>query len=535
MYARFYRWATDRINGNGIVAFITNRSFIDSRTFDGFRKSISQEFDYAYIVDLQGDIRGNNKQANENIFNIMTGVAIAFFIRKEKADTKFIKYYSVNFEKAKEKLEFLQATPLRAIPFDNIQADKNNNWINIAVNDFNSLKPLIDKQNKLGKTIKNKEVLFYKYSNGISTNRDEWVYDFDIKNLEKKSKFFIDEYNSEVERWIQFKKETNYIDIKAESNPVVDKFLHDRNLIKWSKMIKRDKFRKGKKGVFKKTDITKCIYRPYTLKYLYNSYISIDLVGQFSDFFPKKDTENKIIVLRSTSPLRDFSVIAVSTIFDLHAGDGNSGFIGIGLYIYDNKNNKIENLTDWGLKQFTEHYKDETITKEDVFYYTYAVFHNPEYIKKYELNLKREFPRIPFYLDFWKWSKWGKELMDLHIDYESAEQYELKILEEDKPKEKPKPKLKAIPENGEIVLDENTSIAGIPKTAWEYKFGNRSALHWIVDQYKEKTIDDKTLSEMFKTYKFADYKQIVIELIKKITTISVKTMEIVNQMKETKG
>jgi len=523
MYARFFRWATDRINGNGIVAFITNRSFIDSRTFDGFRKSISQEFDYLYIVDLHGDIRANSSQANANVFNIMTGVAIAFLIRKEKADSKFIKYYSVDFEKATEKLEFLQRTSLRTIPFESIQADDNNNWINIADNDFNSLKLLIDKQNKLAKTIKNKEVLFYKYSNGISTNRDEWVYDFDIKNLEEKAKFFISEYNSEVERWKKFKKETNYIDIKAESNPVVDKFLHDRNIIKWSKMIKRDKFRKEKKGVFKKSDITKCHYRPFTAKLLYNGYIPIDLIGQFDSFVQKKALENKIITFNQSQ--KEFNVLASNTLVDLHF---NGDTVCIPLYRYD-KSKKIENLTDWGLNQFTDHYNDATITKEDVFNYTYAIFHNPVYRKKYELNLKREFPRIPFYNNFWKWSKWGKELMELHIGYENVKSYELKVKSEEL-KEKPKPKLKAIPESGEIILDENTSISGIPDLAWEYKFGNRSALHWIADQYKEKTIDDKTIAEKFNTYKFADYKETVIDLIKRITTVSVRTMEIVKLM-----
>ncbi len=525
MYARFYRWATDRINGNGIVAFITNRSFIDSRTFDGFRKSIAQEFDYVYVVDLHGDIRANSSQAKANVFNIMTGVAIAFFIRKENADTKLIKYYSVDFETAKEKLEFLQTTPLRTIPFENIQADKNNNWINIADNDFSTLKPLIDKQNKLANTIKNKEVIFFKYSNGISTNRDEWVYDFDEKNLINKANFFINEYNSEVERWKEFKKNTNYIDIKAESNPVVDSFLHDRNIIKWSKMIKRDKFRKGKKGVFKKNDITKCFYRPFTLKYLYNGSIAIDLFGQFKIFFPKKKSLNKIITISTLT--NELQCLATNNLTSL---DFLARTVCIPLFYYDNKGHKTDNLTDWGLTQFTDHYKDETITKEDVFYYTYSVLHNPAYRKNYELNLKREFPRIPFYSDFWKWSKWGKELMDLHIAYENAESYKLGIVNCDL-KEKPKCKLKAVPENDEIILDENTCISGIPKSAWDYKFGNRSALHWIIDQYKEKTIDDKTIAEKFNTYKFADYKQTVIDLIARITTVSVRTMEILTKMK----
>jgi predicted helicase len=528
MYARFYRWATDRINGNGIIAFITNRSFIDSRTFDGFRKSMSKEFDYIYIVDLNGDIRANSGQAKANVFNIMTGVAIAFFIRKEKADTKFIKYYSLDYPTAKEKLEFLQTNPLRTIPFENIQADENSNWINIADNDFNTLKPLIDKQNKLAKTIKNKEVLFYRFSNGTVTNRDEWVYDFDKELLKKKINYFYQEYNSFVSDWKNHIKNIKSFSTKKpdEKIKLASDFVFSKELtIKWSGRLFRDKLLKLRTSKFKSEFIRFAHYRPFTKKHLYSDYIPIDIQGQLFDFLPI-NVQNKIISINQSK--KEFNVLASDTLIDLHF---NGDSVCIPLFCYDKKGKKMDNLTDWGLKQFADHYKDETITKEDIFYYTYAVFHNPEYNKKYELNLKREFPRIPFYKDFWKWSKWGKELMDLHIGYENAEHYEIKIHEEEKLKDKPKPKLKALPENGEIILDENTYISGIPELAWEYKFGNRSALHWIVDQYKEKTIDDKTIAEKFNTYKFADYKQTVIDLIKRITTVSIRTMEIINKIK----
>ncbi len=512
MYARFYRWATDRINGNGIVAFITNRSFIDSRTFDGFRKSISQEFDYAYIVDLHGDIRANSNQAKANVFNIMTGVAIAFFIRKANADTKYIKYYSVDYETAKEKLEFLQTTPLRTIPFENIQADKNNNWINIADNDFEKLIPVAKKANK------NEETIFNLFTNGFVTNRDEWVIDFSETQLHGKIKFFIETYNHDVKKISDKKKITE-----------INDFLNYD--IKWSEALKNNLLR-NKKLKFVKKSFSLIAYRPFIKKVYYTEKKLSDRLtkNHYSLFGTELNEDNKVI-LYSFGKRGDFSSLATKYLPSLDIFIPNATHC-LGLFRFDKKGKKIDNLTDWGLTQFTEHYKDETITKEDVFSYTYAVFHNPEYTKKYELNLKREFPRIPFYLDFWKWSKWGKELMDLHIGYENAEPFELKVKSEEL-KVNPKPKLKAIPEDCEIILDENTSISGIPKSAWEYKFGNRSALHWIVDQYKEKTIDDKTIAEKFNTYKFADYKEIVIDLIKRITTVSVKTMEIVNQMEQT--
>jgi predicted helicase len=223
--------------------------------------------------------------------------------------------------------------------------------------------------------------------------------------------------------------------------------------------------------------------------------------------------------------------------------------------------NRIDNITDWGLAQFRGKYEggmmnDESkngkrrgskITKEDIFHYVYGVLHNPAYRKKYELNLKREFPRIPFYDDFKKWAKWGKELMELHIGYETVKPHKLAKSHPPTPSigmeggkdsgkkvkadtRTPKAKLKADKENGIIILDEDTSLLGIPKEAWEYKLGNRSALEWILDQYKEKTPKDPTIREKFNTYKFADFKDKVIDLIQRVTTVSVRTVEIMKEM-----
>ena len=173
----------------------------------------------------------------------------------------------------------------------------------------------------------------------------------------------------------------------------------------------------------------------------------------------------------------------------------------------------------------------ETITKLDIFHYTYAVLHNPAYRTKYELNLKREFPRLPFYEDFHQWASWGKSLMDLHLNYETIEPYGLQRVEIAS-KDNPKAKLKADKTNGVISLDENTQLIGVEVIAWEYKLGNRSALEWILDQYKEKKPKDPTIAKLFNTYKFADYKEQVIDLLQRVCTVSVKTMAIVQQMSD---
>jgi REP element-mobilizing transposase RayT len=198
------------------------------------------------------------------------------------------------------------------------------------------------------------------------------------------------------------------------------------------------------------------------------------------------------------------------------------------------------------------------ITKLDIFHYTYAVLHHPAYRTKYELNLKREFPRLPFYADFHQWAAWGEGLMDLHLNYETVEPYGLRRVDVERKKSAsdtplqatliptdtpdpakpikrttPKAKLKADKTEGKILLDTETTLEGIPAVAWDYKLGNRSALEWILDQYKEKTPKDPTIAKLFNTYKFADYKEHVIDLLQRVCTVSVRTMEIIQQMPDT--
>jgi predicted helicase len=161
--------------------------------------------------------------------------------------------------------------------------------------------------------------------------------------------------------------------------------------------------------------------------------------------------------------------------------------------------------------------------------------HDPFYREKYALNLKREFPRIPFYADFWRWAEWGETLMALHIGYETVAPWPLGRI--DAPDEKsskaglaPKAVLKADKDAGNIQLDSETQLAGVPSQAWTYRLGNRSALEWILDQYKERAPKDPTIREKFNTYRFADHKEKVIDLLKRVTRLSVETMQIVEAM-----
>lgn len=498
MYARFYRWAFDRLDNNGIVAFITNRSFIDSRTFDGFRKCIQTDFDFAYIIDTKSDVRANPKISGtaNNVFGIQTGVAIMFLVKKLKRDNTICRIHYIAMEdiwKKEEKLHWLTENPLQKIHFENIQPDKNNNWINLSENNWDEFISL--------------ENLFTLTTPGTVSNRDDWTYDFSEKNIEDKFRYECKEIN-------------NLLVQNNKSFPFT---------IKWSNTLK-GKFLKGTKASFNKRKIIKSLFRPFSLKYYYaDKYWNDRLTQNHFDIFGNEfDKQNICVSFNGVGMDKAFHIIASKYLPHLQLTPNGHC---ISLYHYHKNGNRLENITDWGLEQFQKNYKDKKITKENIFHYTYSVLHNPAYRKKYELNLKREFPRIPFYKDFQQWCNWGKQLMDLHINYETVKPFALKE-KTDKEVTNPKCKLKTDKENGIIILDEATTLKGIPKQAWEYKLGNRSALEWILDQYKEKKPSDPTIAEKFNTYKFTDYKPQVIDLLKRVCTVSVETMRIVEEMNE---
>ena len=487
-YTRFYRWAMDRIDKNGVLAFVTNRSFIDSRTFDGFRKCLLDDFSSCFIVDTKSDVRANPKIAGttHNVFGIQTGVAIMFLIKKEEQTGNCdINYISMddNWRK-EEKLDWLRTHKLQNIPFQKITPDKNNNWINNTDNNWDGLLDLINKTSKAGKK---SSAIFQLYTLGVNTNRDEWIYDFDKENLIKKINFFIKAYNKNISE--------KYFDLN----------------IKWSSSLKDHKAR-GIKANYNSSYILTTVYRPFVKMYHYTEKLLNHRLTQnhYDIYGGDLLIQNFSICLPGPNSPKNFHTYSVNQPIDLNALPAGTQCLPI--HRYDENGNQIDNITDWGLEQFVNHYNTSplplslrrrgikgevgTITKEDIFHYVYAVLHNPAYRKKYELNLKREFPRIPFYKDFWQWAKWGKQLMDLHINYEDAKPFPLKVIASETKKEhkkqkemftkveepevlyahqpKIKVKLKADKQNGTIEIDELTLIKDIPKEAWEYKLGNRS-------------------------------------------------------------
>jgi len=550
MYARFFRWASDRLNENGVLAFVTNRSFIESRTFDGFRKTVAKEFADIYVVDLGGDVRANPKLSGtkHNVFGIQTGVAISFMVKKVSGtkDKRLARVHYVRrpeMETAEEKLSFLASHPMRALDFDEVQPDKTHNWVNLTSNDFETLMPLASKDTKAAKTAGKERAIFKLLSLGVVTNRDEWVYDESRDVLQAKVQHFVDTYESERLRWSSAKS-------RAKTGEFVSRE------IKWTSELEAHLVR-GTELAVDPARVRSAMYRPFFRRWTYYSDVITHRLYQQDSIFPVEGAwDNRAIVYTQPGSQKPFMASAVSSLPDLHFVGAAAGTECLPFWRYE-AGERVDNITDWALKQFTAHYKavepspqpspsgrggkaGRRITKEAIFHYCYAVLHDPAYREKYAQNLKREFPRIPLYgsspADFWQWAAWGEALMALHIGYEAVAPFPL--TRTDTPDEKaraagqsPKAILRADPAAGCITLDSETTLRGIPPEAWTYKLGNRCALEWVLDQYKEKKPKDPTIREKFDTYRFADHKEKVIDLLARVTTVSVETVRIVAAMK----
>ena len=528
MYKRFIRWASDRLADDGIIAFVTNRAYLDARQDDGFRQVVAREFSDLYFLDLGSDVRRNPKISgtSHNVFGIQTGVAIGFFVR-EKAK---LGYCGVHYarredvEVAVDKLAFLQDAKLDGIAFENISPDGKHNWLNQSKTDFNTLVPLADHGNVRPKTTDSSQAMFSLYSNGVKTQRDEWVFDYDVNDLSSKIEFFADIYENKrsVLAGNQFDD--------SELGPD----------IKWDYDLRRHLFRNVPVR-FSQIHVVPSLYRPFVNKYLY---FLRELNGrqyQMPRIFPAgKRGHNKVICFLAPGGRPDFAVMASDRVPSLALFiDGTQC---LPLYRYTPEGERVGNITEWGIQRINDHYRAEWgddydrlagkggITADDIFAYTYAALHDPKYRKVYEIDLKQGFPRLPFHHDFYEWSRLGRKLLDLHIGFESATLWNLQTVDTDTPAAKPV--LRANKDRGTIALDRKTTLTGIPESAWQYRLGSRTALEWVLDQYKERKPKDPTIRERFNTYRFADHKEHVIDLLKRVCTVSVETVRIVNQLGE---
>lgn len=509
MYVRFWRWASDRLRDDGVIAFVTNRNYIDKVAFDGFRKTIAEEFAEAWIMDLGGDVRANPKISGtkHNAMGIQTGLTIGFMVR-DKTANGFKLFYARRPEEetAADKLAFLESVQ----DFDRwdvapLKPDAKGNWLSTDHPDWAGFLPLADPSKGPGDSAGRVEAIFRLTSNGIQTKRDDWLVGQTRASVTAKARFLIKAYNSSL-------------------GPKT----HQHIGIKWDAEL--DKLRaSGRELIFDGKKLERVMYRPFDVRWLYRERKLIARTFRLDHLF-SDNAVNECIIVSDRGFRSPFSALASDVVPEHHALATTDAFQVLARYRYNSQGERLDNITDWALKQFRTRYSDNSIGKDDIFAYCYAALHDPVFRETFAADLRREFPRVPLHDNFVKWRDWGEALLELHIGYEKAKPFKFKRIDA-AAKLAAIPKLRSEPDKGLVIVDSETQLTGIPREAWDYRLGNRSAIDWVLDQHKEKTPRDPTVRAKFNTYRFADYKESMIDLLARVITVSLETVKITEAMR----
>ena len=522
-YVKAIRWASDRLVHDGIVALVTNNSFIDGIAFDGMRQYLELEFDKIYVLDLGGNIRKNPKLSGttHNVFGIQVGVSINIFVKCSKHKSLKIYYARMDeFWRKQEKLDQLENLEnIGNVDWIEIRPDRKHIWLTNGLEDeFNDFISIGNKDAKYekGDVI---NCIFKLFSNAVHSSRDTWVYNYSLQKLETNIQRTIDTYNEQVMGWKQ----------KANQSLTIDDFVnYDDTKISWSSTLKIY-LKRGKLHQSDFSKIRSSLYRPFCNQFLYFDEILNDRRGHFLYIFPTPDTqkENLVITIPGVGNRKEFGCFISKFIIALDFAFEKAQCFPFYTYDQDGTNRK-ENITDWSLEQFRNYYQDQTITKWDIFYYTYGLLHHPSYRERYAANLKRELPRIPYAPDFRGFADAGQQLADLHLNYEEKPEYPLKFIENDQvPLDWRVEKMKLSKDKTQIIYNEFLTLSGIPPEVFQYRLGNRSALDWIIDQYQIKT--DKR-SGIVNDPNRLDDEQYIVRLIGQVITVSLETVKIVDSL-----
>ena len=531
-YVKAIRWASDRIGDEGVVAFVTNNSFLDAVAFDGMRRHLANDFDAIYILDLGGNARKGLKVSDANIFGIRVGVNINLFVKTGRAmnrtttnedasvPSRIFYYRTDDLWNKKQKFDFLnERGHIGNIDWQPIRPDARCTWLTEGLHtEFETFIPMGTKE---AKAVTNAvvDVIFKTYSLGVSTNRDAWARNFNRNTLAENMNRLIGTYNAEVDRW---KRREN-----RDAN-VDDFVVYDNTKIKWSRDLKLD-LKRSRIAEYAEGKVKNSLYRPFTKSNLFFDRVMNEEVYSFPSIFPTPETEqeNRVICVAGIGDRKGFGCLTTNRIPSIDLAFEKAQCFPFYTYDEDGRNRR-ENITDWALEQFRVHYGDKTIGKWDIFHHVYGLLHHPTYRERYQANLKRDLPRLPYAPDFWEFAKAGQRLGETHIGYEDADEYPIKKIETPgKPLDWRVEKMKLSKDKTQIVYNDFLTLDGIPAKAFDYRLGNRSALEWVIDQYRVKT--DKR-SGIVNDPNREDAPQYIVKLIGKVITVSLETVEIVEKL-----
>lgn len=538
-YIRAIRWASDRVKDSGVIAFVSNGSFIDGNAADGLRKCLVGEFSKLYVYNLRGNQRTSGEQSRREGGKIFgsgsrTPVTICVLVKDPSHTGEAVLHYRDigDYLSREEKLDIIsQEGSIAHTEWEVIVPNEAADWINQRDEKYDTYQPIGDKATK-GKP--NTPGVFQLYSRGLATSRDAWVYNFSVRAVEDNVRRMIEFYNSQI----------------GVEQPDMDS-----TKIAWNRSLLT--FRaQGRALAFEQESMRNSLYRPFCKQTAYFNRELNDMVYQLPKLFPTPAHEN-IAIIASIAGTKDFSVLITDTLPDLHlVGDAQT----FSLYTYEpvveddggfNLNlgggeivdgyTRKENITDATLAAYRSTYGDEGIAKEDIFYYIYALLHHPEYREKYAADLKKMLPRIPLVKGFWEYSRVGRALAEIHLGYESVEPYPL-----DEVVSSPAPvdleerfefyrvqKLQFGPKKDKTRIKYNghLTLKGIPEEAHEYQVNGRSALEWVIDRYQVKTDKKSLITNDPNDYcRAVNNPRYIVDLIMRLVTVSLETQKLVGTL-----
>ncbi|RPF68012.1 DEAD/DEAH box helicase [Helicobacter pylori] len=525
------RMASDVVKDKGVVGFVVNGSFIDSKSADGFRKCVAQEFSHLYALNLRGNQRTSGEVSRKEGGKIFDSgsratVAVIFFVKDKSAPNNTIFYYEVeDYLKREAKLNLLAGFEnLESVPFKEITPNDKGDWINQRNDDFEKLIPL-----KRDKTLQN-DSIFDINSGGVVSGRDPWVYNFSPKNLMQSVQKCIDTYNADLKRFNVRFREAFKQRTKGVKSDKLHKHLNDQEIttdktkIAWTRSLKKEFIKNENLPASGMERVRLSLYRPFNKQWLYWDKTWNEEQSQLPKIFPDKSAQNVVI----NTTIRNFSALIGDAIPDCHfIGDANA----YPLYYYDDLGNRYNAISGYALNLFRRHYKDNTIVEEEIFYYIYAIFHHKGYLEKYKNSLAKEAPRIALSEDFKELSVLGKELGELHLNYESGEMHTSvkHNLLENAEVEGYYDVVKMTKKGDRIQYNHHITITQIPKKAFDYVVNGKSAIDWVIERYSITKDKDSLIENNPNHYAGGKY---VFELLCRVIKLSEKSVDLIEKISE---
>lgn len=555
-YIRAIRWASDRIKDKGIVCFVTNGRFIEAGFGSGIRRSLMDEFSSIHVFNLRGFVKGrlgdDAKREGGNVFGILTGVAITLLVKKaEHSGPCRLRYHDIgDYVSKQEKLEIIRKHGgISPIPWREVIPDEHGDWVNVRDPAFAGFMSLGDKDDD--RTLR----LFATYSQGVLTARDVWAYNFSRTALAANMGRMIAFYNEQRAEYEKAVKRAKGGDAPAVED-VIDT---DARKISWTRNLKGD-VRKLKAYEFSDSHLVTGLYRPFAKQRLYFSRRFNEMIYQTHKLFPQPGLKNLVIVTTSVGARREFSAVLTDCVPNYHAQDTGQCFP---LYHYEETTGKAdllntatepgwvrrEAITDAALAAFRRVYAGSAsdsgkgageIGKEDLFYYVYGILHSPEYKTRFEADLKKQLPRIPYAADFWAFSTAGRELAEWHLNYETVEPYPLhqggeldlgggtgNAAHYRVQKMAFAKKGKAV-DKTTLIYNSRITLAGIPPETYDYIVNGKPALEWVMERYQMTTDKDSGIKNDPNDWATEhNDPQYILNLVKRIVRVSVETVKIV--------